>query len=102
MFYRKVFQPLAKGIKKKLVLTDILSPDGIFGLYQTGEITAKWLLLLLDRLEGRTGTFELYTHPSNAPEGQGQQELKALMSPEVRDKIEEKGIKLIRYLDIDN
>ena len=57
--------------------------------------------MLLDRLEGRPGAFELYAHPANDHEGQGHKELKALTSPKVKEKIKEKGIQLIRYMDIE-
>jgi hypothetical protein len=64
------------------------------------EIGGDWVLKLLDRLEGKAGTFELYIHPARGPQEHDNQELMALMSPKVRNKIAEKGIRLIRYLDM--
>jgi hopanoid biosynthesis associated protein HpnK len=99
-FYRKIITKLASHCLEKIRRTEIVTADGVFGLYQTDQITEDWVLRLLDRLEGKPGTFELYTHPAHGLQDKGNQELMALMSPKVRDKIAEKGIRLIRYLDI--
>jgi hopanoid biosynthesis associated protein HpnK len=99
-FYRNVFGKLSARGKKKIQTAGLASSDAVFGLYQTGEVTEDWMLLLLDRLRGRSGTFELYTHPSDAPGTPAHQELRALMSPKVRKKIEKTGTKLIRHMDM--
>lgn len=99
-FYRTVFGKLSAKGKKKIQATGLASCDAVFGLYQTGEITEDWMLSLFDRLLGRAGTFELYTHPSDAPGTPAHEELRALMSPKVREKIEKTGTKLIRHMDI--
>lgn len=100
LFYRKVITKLASKCREKIRTTKIVASDGVFGLYQTEQITEDWVLTLLDRLEGKPGTFELYTHPENGLQAQSNQEFRALISPKVREKITEKDIKLIRYLDM--
>ncbi len=103
LFYRMVFTGLTAGCRKKLLAAKMLAVDGVFGLYQTEQITETWLLKLLERLAGRPGTFELYTHPTLGTDGsedEGNGEFKALISPAVQDKIKESGIILIHYQDI--
>ncbi len=99
-FYRSVFTRLSARCRDKISKHGIISPHGVFGLYQTGELTAEWIWMLLDRLKGRPGVFELYTHPSSDVSSAGYQELKALLDPGIREKIGENGIRLIRHLDM--
>lgn len=99
-FYRLVFKWLSARCRDKIQPLGILSTDGVFGLYQTGELTEQWLSRLLDRLGDMPGTFELYAHPSHEIGGHGYLELKALLSPKIRDKLEEMGIRLIRHMDM--
>ena len=86
--------------KKRARSKGIMSSDGVFGLYRTGQITEQWVLKLIDRLSGRPGVFELYIHPEDTPNSPGHHELRTLISPNVQEKIKEKGINLIRYKDI--
>ncbi|MBP7021646.1 MAG: hopanoid biosynthesis-associated protein HpnK [Planctomycetes bacterium] len=92
-FYRYVFSTLAKSAKAKTNKTTLKYADGTLGLYQTGEIHETWLLQLLDKIPD--GIFELYTHPDK-----DNQEYKALISPKVREKINELYIHLIPYSKI--
>jgi len=99
-FYRMVFTPLSARCRQAAHAGGLISCNGVFGLYNTGEITKSWILLLLDRLAGMPGTFELYTHPCDDSSGTGRRELDALISPEVRKKLTENGIGLARYRDM--
>jgi hypothetical protein len=67
----------------------------VFGLLQNGRITEKYLLRLLEEL--RPGDYELYAHPDDQKHAE---ETEALCSPRVRQRIDELGIKLVRYQDL--
>ena len=79
--------------------------DRVYGLLQTGHLTADYLLRLLDRLDGTA--CEIYFHPGSpharplAPEQQrtdiGDVELDALLDPTVRSRIEARGLRLSTY-----
>ncbi len=97
IFYRWTFYPLSKIFMKKVHLSNIKHPDGVFGLYKTGEITEDWLLILLDRLQYIQGVFEIYLHPVDMKNSPGFKELKALTSHRVAEKIKDLGIKLISF-----
>ncbi len=95
--FRIIFSGLSSVCRKMARSSGIMSSDGVFGLYQTGEITEKWVLHLIDSLSGRPGIFELYTHPEDSPNSPGYHDLNALISPYVKERIREKGINLISY-----
>ena len=99
-FYRRIFSKLCAACKDKIRNTNLSASDGVFGLYQTGRITEDWVSMLLERLEGRHGTYELYTHPDIDPLSKGWLELKALTSPRIQTRIEEKKITLLRFEDM--
>lgn len=90
-----VFSLLTRGEAASLARRRIVHVDHVFGLLQSGRITEKYLLRLIDNLY--PGTFELYAHPD---EGANAHETEALCSPAVRRRIEERGIELIRYGDL--
>jgi hopanoid biosynthesis associated protein HpnK len=99
-FYRTIFTRLSPRCRDRIVKYGLISSDGVFGLFQTGELTEEWILLLLDRLKGYPGSFELYAHPSYEMGSPGHLELKALLSPRIAEKMEENGIRLIRHMDM--
>ncbi|MCD6262189.1 MAG: hopanoid biosynthesis-associated protein HpnK [Deltaproteobacteria bacterium] len=100
MFYSMVFSPLCSVCRRKAELTGLRSSDAVFGLYRTGQITERWILKLIDLISEQNGVFELYSHPCDTSNSSGMEELKALVSPEVRKRICDRGIKLIRYSDL--
>ena len=55
--YRKVFTKLCSKCREKIRSAGLLSCQGVFGIYQSGQITEDWILMLLDRLEAVS-----YTH----------------------------------------
>lgn len=84
------------------------TPDHFFGLLLTGGVRAAALLPLLERLPD--GTSELMCHPGVCDEDleaantrlkrQRETELQALVDPAVRRAIEERGIKLVSYREL--
>ncbi len=76
----------------------------MFGLYDSGAMTEGRFLRLLDHLPG--GVSEIYCHPAtrrwegpdNLPSFyQPEEELKALLSPAVKMKIEAQGLRTSSY-----
>jgi chitin disaccharide deacetylase len=67
----------------------------VFGLLQNDHIDEAYILKLLDVLPA--GDSELYSHPSL---DKFKHEFEALVSPAVKARIEQLGIRLIRYQDL--
>lgn len=83
--------------------------DRVYGQLQTGNMTTDYTLRLLDRLDAVT--HEIYFHPG-APHARAlppaeqtptvrDVELKALLSPQVRERIAELGLVTGRYEEIE-
>ena len=100
LFYRTVFYLLCLNMKQQLKGKNIKFCQGVFGLYATGEVTEQWLLKFLDRIKLYAGIYELYLHPTCDKRQRGYQELQALLSTRVRDRIEEFGVELVSHNDI--
>ncbi|MFM1944232.1 MAG: hypothetical protein RI897_3214 [Verrucomicrobiota bacterium] len=69
--------------------------DAVYGLLQDSRVDERYVLGLLGRLG--QGDYELYAHPSM---GRFRHELEALVSPRVREVVRERGVRLIRYVDL--
>jgi hopanoid biosynthesis associated protein HpnK len=73
--------------------------DRVYGLMQTGHMQEAYVLRLLHRLH--VPTAELYFHPSIVAEGEAlgpnPGDLATLLSPAVRQTIEERGLSLTTY-----
>jgi hopanoid biosynthesis associated protein HpnK len=67
----------------------------VFGLLQTGRVSEPYLLKLLAILP--PGDSELYSHPAL---NESRHEFDALISPRVIERVEQLGIKLVRYQDL--
>lgn len=67
----------------------------VFGLLQNARVDTPYLLRLLPRLPA--GDSELYSHPSL---DEFPHEFEALVSPPVRDTVQQQGLRLIRYQDL--
>ena len=67
----------------------------IFGLLQNDRVDETYVLKLLPALPA--GDSELYSHPSL---DKFKHEFDALVSPQVREKVRQLGIELIRYQDL--
>jgi len=99
LFYRSthamIFNQLCARAEPSLSRRDIRYTDAVFGLLQSDRIDETYLLRLLDNLW--PGDFELYCHPDDSEHAH---ETKALCSPRVKEKLQERGIELIAYGDL--
>lgn len=102
-----IFTSLSRAAAQKLRRRGIVFPDALFGLHQSGDVNERYLLELMPRLRG--GVTELYCHPAFLPCKEVQYwtptyrrdvELAALISPVVRNALDEQGITLASYRDL--
>lgn len=93
-----------RRIRRELMAGSISSNDHVFGLYDSGAMTEDRILRLLDQLPG--GVSEIYCHPAtrrwegpdNSPSSyQPENELAALLSPEVKRKMAAQGLRTSSY-----
>ncbi len=100
-----IFRMLRRHAERRLGGTTITYADRVYGLFQTGRVSERYLLSLLPRIRGERA--ELYAHPSlpepgeplNGPPGSGPRELAALVSPRVREAMEANGVRAATYAD---
>ncbi len=90
-----IFNLLSRHARPILSKRGIGHTRTVFGLLENGQVDERYLLRLLPRLPG--GDSELYSHPSFE---EFKPEFDALVSPRVRDTIDQLGIQLVRYQDL--
>lgn len=93
-----------RRMRRRLVDSGLASNDHVFGLYDSGAMTEDRFLHLLDHLPG--GVSEIYCHPAtrrwegpdNLPSSyRPEEELRALLSPQVKMKMEALGLRTSSY-----
>lgn len=93
------FGLLGRRCLRRLQGQPLAITDRVYGLMQTGRMEEEYVVKLLRRLE--VPTAELYFHPAIAPEdeepGPHPDDLASLLSPAVRQVIQERGIQLATY-----
>ena len=90
-----IFEFLSSRARKVLAVKKIRHADITFGLLQDSRVDEDYLLKLLPELPA--GDSELYSHPSL---DKFKHEFAALVSPRVRELVNQHGIRLIRYQDL--
>jgi len=99
-----IFARLAENCRPVLEKLGIFHTDEVKGLLNSGKMTEEYLLKVLDCL--KPGCTEIYFHPGCLPDPElaawmpdyrHEEELAALTSPKVREKITEQGIQLGTY-----
>ncbi len=99
-----IFSSLARRCRPRLVKLGIFYTAEVKGLLNSGRMTEGYLLQALDGLTA--GTTEIYFHPGCYPCGElrrlmpdylHEQELSALTSPRIKEKLKLLGIRLRNY-----
>ena len=90
-----IYQVLFRGARGAVEQRGLKHTQRVFGLLQDSRVDEDFILKLLPRLPA--GDSELYSHPSL---DEFKHEFDALISPRVKQRIEELGIELIRYQDL--
>lgn len=103
-FHSLVYSRLSTRAAKKLQKSGISHPDHFYGLLASGRMDEAYFLGVIETLE--PGFTEIGTHPAIsppqelanwAPDYRFVEELNALCSPKVRERLREKGIVLGGY-----
>ena len=98
-FYRLshalIYEWLSSRARKPLRQRGIKHAETTFGLLQNARVNEEYILNLLPELP--PGNSELYSHPSL---DEFKPEFDALVSLRVKEMVEKRGIKLIRYQDL--
>jgi hopanoid biosynthesis associated protein HpnK len=101
-----IYQHWIERMRRRLQHAGLVVNDNIFGLAWSGAMTEERLLRLLPHLPD--GVSEIYLHPAAErtsallaamPGYRQQEELAALLSPSLRSRIVELGIRLVSYTD---
>jgi hopanoid biosynthesis associated protein HpnK len=90
-----IFHPLSARARPALTQRGIRHTEAVFGLLQNARVDEAYVTRLLPQLPA--GDSELYSHPSL---DEFKNEFDALISPRVREQVQQLGIKLIRYQDL--
>ena len=99
-----IFPLLRRRGERRLRAAGVAFADRVYGLYQTGRVSERYLLSLLPRI--RAASAEIYAHPALPEPGNpggdagGAAELAALLSPRVRAAVEAHGFRLAAYPDL--
>lgn len=98
----------AQSLRRRLDKAGIKHNDQVRGLAHTGHMTEARLLEALDSLPS-SGVTEIYTHPATADQLTTSMadydhtgEYKALISPRVKNALQARGLKPIRFADLEN
>jgi hopanoid biosynthesis associated protein HpnK len=102
-----LFGGLARYMKRKLKAHGFAVPDRVYGNLQSGRMNEKYFLYALDNLTAATS--EIYFHPAvyradrslSAGERQSVVEFEALTSERVKRRIDELGVELANYFDLE-
>lgn len=110
--FRKTFEGLTLRLlsamaERRFRAYGVAFAERSFGLHQTGGCDEPYVAHLLETLP--PGTSELYCHPAEAqtaemrrlmPGYRPADELAALTSPRIRELVERRGIRLVRWSDL--
>ena len=87
----------------KLRDSDLVVPERVYGLMQSGDMNETYVVKLLQNID--VNTAELYFHPDTQPAtetlGPNAGDLATLLSPNVRQVIEMQNITLTNYANLD-
>jgi chitin disaccharide deacetylase len=102
-----LFGELARYMKRKLSSHGFTVPERVYGNLQSGGMSEEYFLYVLDKLSASTN--EIYFHPAvysavrslSRDERQRLAEFEALTSERVRHRLEELGVELATYFDLE-
>jgi hopanoid biosynthesis associated protein HpnK len=102
-----LFGGLARYMKRKLSAHGFTVPERVYGNLQSGRMSERYFLYALDNLTAATS--EIYFHPAvytahrplTADERQRSLEFQALTSNRVKQRLDELGVRLSNYFDLD-
>jgi hopanoid biosynthesis associated protein HpnK len=98
-----IFRALSRRTRRRLAAHGIRTTDWLFGLHQTGNMSADYLLGVIRRLP--PGVTELYFHPAwdiggASPSAAARHEVELLTSAAVRAALEGAGARLTNFAEL--
>jgi hopanoid biosynthesis associated protein HpnK len=95
-----VFRTLSRRLRRRLETCGIRTTDWLFGLHQSGHLSERYLVGVIDRL--RPGTTEIYFHPAEdvgatPPPAEAQAEVRLLTSTRVHAAFDSAGATLTSF-----
>jgi hopanoid biosynthesis associated protein HpnK len=107
MIHALLFGGLGRYMKRKLKARGFTVPERVYGNLQSGRMNEQYFLYALDNLSAATN--EIYFHPAvyparrslTADERQCFVEFQALTSDRVKERLDELGIRLSNYFDLE-
>jgi len=94
-----IYAPLTSWALKVAKRSGLIVTDKVYGLFKTGSMTEEYVEAVLKNL--RESSAELYFHPTSgrtiSPLGPNPGDLATLLSPRIRQVVEERGIRLVTY-----
>jgi len=98
-----IFRSLSARARRKMSKRGIRSTDWLFGLHQSGNLSADYLRGVIARLP--EGTTELYFHPAAdigglPPSPHAQLEVELLTSAELRSTLDAHGVRLTTFAEL--
>jgi chitin disaccharide deacetylase len=95
VLHATIYHLLSARARPALDQRGIRHTEAVFGLLQNARVDESYITRLLPQIPA--GDSELYSHPSL---DEFRNEFEALISPRVREQVNQLGIKLIRYQDL--
>jgi hopanoid biosynthesis associated protein HpnK len=93
------FSILCRAALRRLKGSSLKYTDRVYGLFQAGAMREGYVLSILDRMKAFSA--EIYLHPSMVESGErygpNPGDLRTLLSPRVKEALEERGIRLCSY-----
>lgn len=98
-----IFRALSARAQRLMTARGIKSTDWLFGLHQSGHLSERYLLGVIERLP--PGVTELYFHPAEdlgqtPPPAGAQLELKLLIGAELRRALSQRDIKIANWKEL--
>jgi hopanoid biosynthesis associated protein HpnK len=102
--WASIYALLCRLAEGRLAQSPVAFTDRVYGLLQTGQMHERFVAGLVRRISHTVCSAELFFHPCtqplSRPFGPNPGDLAALLSPRVRQAIDERGAQLISYADL--
>ncbi|MEB3310553.1 MAG: hopanoid biosynthesis-associated protein HpnK [Snowella sp.] len=97
IIHSQIFRQLRRYGERLLHSQGIMTLDKVYGLLATGKMSEGYLQQLIPQIQANV--IEIYSHPDCSEETNptGPLELQALLSPSIRDRLQDCGFELVNF-----